>query len=80
MSLRSKLRKLVDPVENRRPEYEHMSDTVFASPPRPEVHAADAGGGLLRCKVCGFRSDDASYCPSCLAETMRPVPRPRARR
>jgi predicted Zn-ribbon and HTH transcriptional regulator len=30
-----------------------------------------------RCKACGYEGEDP-YCPRCLADTMRKVPRPRA--
>lgn len=78
MSLRSRLRKLFDPVESRREEYEHLSEEPVAQAPEPREPAAP--DGPFRCKVCGFRSDDDSYCPICLAQTMKPVPEPRARR
>lgn len=80
MSLRSLLRKLTDPVESRRDEFEHMSEKPVAKPPAPPEHAENPNSAPFRCRVCGYRSDDDSYCPICLAQTMRPVPQPRLRR
>jgi rubrerythrin len=78
MSLRSRLRKLFDPVESRREEFEHLSEQAVAKPPELPEPAAPQESAPFRCRVCGFASDDDSYCPVCLAQTMKPVPQPRA--
>ncbi len=85
MSFFSRLKKLVDPVQGRFEEYTHLDDTP---PPEEEVAEAEkppvieseplpSGEPFYRCKACGYSSLDPSYCPRCLADTMRRVKPPR---
>ncbi|HLU65614.1 MAG TPA: hypothetical protein VKZ63_05035 [Kofleriaceae bacterium] len=48
-----------------------------------EVKGSEDSGGdppptrappRFRCRVCDHESEDGSYCPDCLADTMRPAP------
>ncbi len=34
---------------------------------------ASGDGNAFVCRICGHRSDDRSYCPTCLADTMVPA-------
>ncbi|HUQ06798.1 MAG TPA: hypothetical protein VM261_30050 [Kofleriaceae bacterium] len=62
-------RLLGDPARVEREERERAT----ARAPRPEV---DADPPDLECRVCAYRGPER-YCPTCLADTMRPLPRPR---
>lgn len=69
MSIVESLIKLVDPVQAREREEERRKD-------REQPIRSDAGAPPERaCRVCGYRSTDGAYCPTCLADTMEPVPR-----
>jgi len=69
VSIVESLKKLVDPVRARQEEQERRSDR--------ERPAADDEGGPpapnRRCRVCGHEGTEPSFCPDCLAETMRPL-------
>lgn len=75
MSIVFSLRKLVDPnrarVENaeQRTERERPRDEGEGGKPPP----------TLVCKACGYEGTDPSFCPRCLADTMRPMGRRRGR-
>ncbi len=38
----------------------------------PKREAA-GDGPAYECKICGFQGDDGAFCPTCLADTMRPT-------
>jgi hypothetical protein len=71
MSIVESLLKIVDPVqakareEERRVQREQPVRNDDADPPR------------FACRVCGTEDDQGSYCPKCLAGTMRRMPRAR---
>ncbi len=67
MSIVESLKKLVDPVQARAREEELRKERE--QPKRD--HSGDPPG--FACRICGHVSDDKSYCPECLADTMRPV-------
>jgi hypothetical protein len=71
MSIVESLIKLVDPVQAQRREEERRRD-------REQPARSDAGDPPeFACRICGLRSTERSYCPTCLADTMQPVPRNR---
>lgn len=65
MSIVESLRRLVDPVaarnhqEELRVQREQPIREVDGDPPR------------YRCRVCEYEGPESSYCPTCLAETMK---------
>jgi hypothetical protein len=64
------LTKLVDPLAARAREAERerlrgQSGRTAAGPPR-----------TFECRVCGYLGPEPSFCPTCLAETMRPSDKP----
>jgi hypothetical protein len=66
VSIIESLTKLVDPMAAREREAERErlragSQQTPAGPPK-----------TFECRVCGYLGPEPSYCPSCLAETMRP--------
>jgi len=64
MSILTSFKKLVDPEAARLEEAERKAERE-----RPKrEHAGD--GNAFVCKICGYRSDDRSWCPTCLADTM----------
>lgn len=67
MSIIESLNKLVDPVRAREREEELRKER--------EQPKREASGDPPRfvCRICGHRSEDRSYCPECLADTMKPV-------
>jgi rubrerythrin len=67
MSILTSFKKLVDPETARIEEAERKRDR---EQPKRE---ADGDGPGYRCHVCGLTSDDQIFCPTCLAETMRPL-------
>jgi rubrerythrin len=69
MSIVESLLKIVDPVEAHRREEERKA--VREEPKR------DDSGDPPRfvCRVCGLEDTQGNFCPSCLAGTMRPLPR-----
>jgi rubrerythrin len=67
MSIVESLIKLVDPVQAQAREEERR---VAREQPKRD----DAAPPLFVCRVCGHRSADGSYCPSCLADTMERAP------
>jgi rubrerythrin len=70
MSIVESLKKLVDPIAARDKQAELISA-------RTQPVREDPGGPQgYECRVCGYLSTDPSYCPTCLALTMRPSTRP----
>jgi rubrerythrin len=67
VSIVESLKKLVDPVQARAREEELRKERE--QPKRD--HSGDPPS--FACRICGHVSDDKSYCPECLADTMRPV-------
>ncbi len=67
MSIVESLKKLVDPVQAREREEELRK--------KREQPQRDHSGDPPRfvCRICGHVSDDKSYCPECLADTMQPA-------
>ena len=59
--------KLVDPAQAREREEERRTQR---EQPKRE-HAGDPP--RFACRICGHASEDKSYCPECLADTMQPV-------
>jgi hypothetical protein len=45
-------------------------DNVDAKVPEREAEPVPC-----KCRVCGYQAVDERYCPTCLAETMEPLPR-----
>jgi rubrerythrin len=71
MSIVESLIKLVDPVQAKEREEERRRD-------REQPLRSDAGAPPeFACRICGHRSTDRAYCPTCLADTMQPLPRAR---
>jgi hypothetical protein len=67
MAIVESLIKLVDPVVARQREEERRRQ-------REQPGRSDAGDPPeFACRICGFRSTDRSYCPTCLADTMELV-------
>lgn len=66
MSILSTFRKLMDPDTARLEEAEKKAE-------RERPKKEDAGGPGYRCKVCGRIGDEKSFCPDCLADTMKPI-------
>ncbi|HWN68092.1 MAG TPA: hypothetical protein VNM90_10670 [Haliangium sp.] len=82
MSIVWSLKRLFDPAEHYREEGEQHAEreqprhTHAGDPPRFEVTARPPEEGPpLRfcCRVCGYESRSAAYCPECLADTMKPA-------
>lgn len=77
MSIVETLRRLVDPIAHREVQAERERDRRLAR--RIDVADGDEGGRAsatppttwYACRVCGHRSRDDAYCPTCLADTMR---------
>jgi rubrerythrin len=69
MSILTSFKKLVDPETARIEEAERKAQREM---PKRD---ASGDGPAYQCKICGHLSDDAAYCPTCLADTMRPVKR-----
>lgn len=79
MSLLWVLRKFIDPVQHREETEElrrkreaippdvdpDLLESAAPPPPKPDTRR-------WRCRVCGHQSGDGRYCPTCLADTMRP--------
>jgi hypothetical protein len=77
MSILWSLRKLVDP---ERRALEETDRRIERERPRAESDGAtppEAGPPTHECRVCGYLGRDGSYCPTCLAGTMRPIARRR---
>jgi hypothetical protein len=66
VSIIDSLTKLVDPMAAREREAER--ERLRARPARTAAGPAPT----FECRVCGFLGTDPRYCPTCLAETMRP--------
>jgi hypothetical protein len=74
MSLLWLLRKFVDPIQELRRKREaippdvdpDLIDNPVLPPPKADTRR-------FRCRVCAHESSDGSYCPSCLADTMKPI-------
>jgi rubrerythrin len=63
--------KLVDPARAREREEELRRQ-------REQPKRAQSGEPpRFTCRVCGLVSEDTTYCPECLAETMVPLRDPR---
>lgn len=81
MSLVWLLRKFVDPVQHRE-DAEELRRKREAIPPDIDPDLVDAAappppkadGRRWRCRVCAHESGDGSYCPTCLADTMKQIP------
>jgi Smr domain len=77
VSIIESLTRLVDPIAAREQQAE---DRLRAQPTR----TAAGPPPTFECRVCGYLGPDPSFCPDCLAETMRrsdktaPVPGPAA--
>jgi hypothetical protein len=69
MSILQAFERLLNP---RRAEAEDREQRAVTAPRK-----ADAGGPPpRRCRACAYEGDE-QYCPRCLADTMKPVRRPR---
>ena len=68
MSIVEKLIKVVDPAEAKRREEERLKD-------REQPQRADASDPphSFECRVCGHRSYESGFCPTCLADTMQKI-------
>jgi hypothetical protein len=73
MSIIESLTKLVDPVLAQQREEERRKDRE-----QPQRNDAGAPPRQFRCRVCGHEDGEGAYCPTCLADTMEPVPPARA--
>jgi rubrerythrin len=62
MSIRATLEKLTDPMNARKKEVELKNQL------KPENQKSNDDG--FKCRVCGFLSDNKTYCPQCLSDTM----------
>lgn len=77
MSIVESLRRLVDPVGHRHEELrrralrEEPRREEAGGPPEEDEAAERDPAVQYRCRVCGHVSEDRSYCPKCLADTMR---------
>jgi hypothetical protein len=69
VSILESLTKLVDPVAARaqEAERERLRTPARQSPAGPPP--------TFECRVCGYLGPEPSFCPTCLAETMRPSDR-----
>lgn len=76
MSILHSFRQLVDPNEARLEEADKRTERQR---PRDEGEGGEPPVPH-RCRACGYQSNDGSYCPHCLADTMRPLPRQAAPR
>jgi hypothetical protein len=83
MSIVWSLKRLFDPAAHYLEEGEQHSEreqphhTESGDPPRFELATRTAEQGppsRFRCRVCGYESRSAAYCPECLADTMHPAP------
>jgi hypothetical protein len=82
MSLLWELRRFIDPIDFRKEDEERRRAREClppdVDPDQPDQIArgiaptVNAPPARFACRVCGHRSTDASYCPECLADTMRP--------
>jgi rubrerythrin len=68
MGLIESLTKLVDPIAAHAREEEMK--VVRETPERNETSAPPE----FACRICGHRSADGHFCPTCLAGTMGRVP------
>jgi rubrerythrin len=67
VSIIESLKRIVDPVQARQEAEELRKQRE--QPKRD--HAGDPP--RFACRICGHESDDKSYCPECLADTMEPL-------
>jgi len=67
MAIVESLIRLVDPVQARQREEERR---VAREQPKRDH---DGDPPRFECRICGHVSEDKSYCPDCLADTMEPV-------
>lgn len=83
MSIVWSLKRLFDPAAHyleegeQHAEREQPHHTESGDPPRFEVATRTPEQGppsRFRCRVCGYESRSAAYCPDCLADTMQPAP------
>jgi hypothetical protein len=70
MSIIQSLTKLVDPLAAREREAEH--ERLRSQPRRSPAGPPPS----FECRVCGHLGPEPSFCPVCLAETMRPSDKP----
>jgi hypothetical protein len=73
MSIIESLRKLVDPIAARQKEAERIA--LRETPVREEAAAPP----LHECRVCGYIGVEPDFCPDCLAQTMRPTTKGKAK-
>jgi rubrerythrin len=64
------LTKLVDPAATREAEEQRR-----AARETPKKESAGAPPLRFECRVCGYRSAEGPFCPTCLAGTMERMPR-----
>jgi hypothetical protein len=64
--------RLFDDAEQIEAEQRERDQDLTPPAPKP------GDPPVYRCRVCGHESEDRSYCPDCLADTMvlKPAPRP----
>jgi rubrerythrin len=67
MAIVESLVRLFDPVQARVREAERKA--AREQPKRDH----DGDPPRFACRICGHVSDDKSYCPDCLADTMEPA-------
>jgi rubrerythrin len=67
MAIVESLVRLFDPVQAR--EREAQRKAAREEPKRER----DGDPPRFSCRICGHVSDDRSYCPECLADTMQPL-------
>ena len=67
MAIVESLVRLFDPVQARVREAERKA--AREQPKRDH----DGDPPRFACRICGHVSDDRSYCPDCLADTMEPA-------
>jgi rubrerythrin len=67
MAIVESLVRLFDPVQARQREQERRA--AREQPKREH----DGDPPRFACRICGHLSEDKSYCPDCLADTMEPV-------
>ncbi len=81
MSIIETLKRIVDPAAAREDQaarksaQEQIKHSLAGEPPS----AGEVAPRRFRCRVCGHEAPDAGFCPTCLAQTMAPVPDEEAR-
>ncbi len=78
MSILESLRRLIDPISHREEQAERRKareqpEYRFSGDP-PRTGASDSERtDMFICSACGHRAADRTFCPTCLADTMRSV-------